>query len=65
MAQKELKGKPINEVKTYLREHNLIKAGGNAPNYMLRELYESSMLAGQIQNNNKDTMLHNFMTEQE
>lgn len=65
MAQKELKGKPINEVKTYLKEHNLIKAGSNAPNYMLRELYESSMLAGQIQNNNKDTMLHNFMTEQE
>ena len=65
MAQKELKRKPINEVKTYLREHNLIKGGSNAPVYMLRELYESSMLAGQIQNNNKDTMLHNFMTTQE
>ena len=65
MAQKELKRKPINEVKTYLREHNLIKGGSNAPVYMLRELYESSMLAGQIQNNNRDTMLHNFMTTQE
>ena len=63
LAQKELKQKPINDVKTYLREHNLIKSGSSAPNYMLRELYESSMLAGQIQNNNKDTMLHNFMTE--
>jgi hypothetical protein len=63
MAHKELKQKPINDVKTYLKEHNLIKAGSNAPNYMLRELYESSVLAGQIQNNNKDTMLHNFMSE--
>ena len=63
MSQKELKQKPINEVKTYLREHNLIKSDSSAPNYMLRELYESSMLAGQIQNNNKDTMLHNFMTD--
>ena len=65
VAQKELKQKPINEVKTYLREHNLIKGGSNATNHLLREMYESSMMAGKIQNNNKDTMLHNFMTGQE
>jgi len=63
-AHKELKMKPINDVKQYLKEQNLIKVGSGAPNYMLRELYESSMLAGQIKNNNKDTMLHNLMNEQ-
>jgi len=62
-AQKELKRKNINEIKTYLREHNLIKIGSNAPNDVLRNLYESSMLTGEVTNINIDTLLHNFSKE--
>ncbi len=62
-AQKDLKGKSVNDIKTYLRHHNLIKIGSNAPNDVIRKIYESAMLAGEITNNNKDIMLHNFMKE--
>jgi hypothetical protein len=63
MAQKDLKRKNINDIKIYLKEHNLIKTGSNAPNDVLRKLYESAMLTGEITNSNVDTLLHNFSKE--
>jgi hypothetical protein len=59
-AQKDLKRKNINDIKIYLKEHNLIKTGSNAPNDVLRKLYESAMLTGEITNSNVDTLLYNF-----
>ena len=63
-AQRELKKSPITDVKSYLRHHNLIKIGSNAPNDVIRKLYESAMLAGEITNSNSDTLLHNLMKEE-
>ena len=62
-AQKDLRDKPVTDVKTYLRQHNLIKIGSNAPNDVVRKIYESAMLAGEITNNNKDIMIHNFIKD--
>lgn len=63
-AYRDLKKKNINDVKKYLREHNLIKIGSNAPNDVVRKMFESAMLAGEITNNNQDTLLHNFMKDE-
>lgn len=63
-AQKDLKRKNINDIKVYLKEHNLIKIGSNAPNDVIRKLYETAMLAGEITNNNSDTLIHNMSKEE-
>lgn len=62
-AQKDLKRKNIQDIKAYLREHNLVKVGSNAPNDVLRKMYESAMLSGEITNKNSDILLHNFSKE--
>ena len=62
-AQRELKKKSINDIKTYLKDHNLIKVGSNAPNDVIRKMYEASMLAGEITNSNSDTLLYNLLKD--
>jgi len=62
-AQKELKQVSVNEMKNHLRSHNLIKIGSNAPNDVIRKLYEASILAGDINNSNTDTLLHNLIKD--
>ena len=58
-----LKKRCISDIKHYLRKHNLIKIGTSAPENVLRNIYESSNLSGDIYNKNVTTLLHNFMKE--
>ena len=60
-----LKRIPIDEVKSYLRKHNMIKAGSNAPHDVLRQLYQTSHLAGDITNKSNDTLIHNYLADKE
>ena len=62
-AQKELKKKDIPSIKKYLHSHNLMMAGSNAPNDVIRKMYESAVLSGEITNNNKEIIIHNLMKQ--
>ena len=62
-AHRELKRKPISDVKQHLRDHGMIKAGSKAPNDILRKMYESSMLSGDIINQDSDVLMHNFLND--
>jgi metal-responsive CopG/Arc/MetJ family transcriptional regulator len=62
-AQKDLKHHSIHDIKKYLKNHHLIKIGSHAPNDVIRKLYESAMLTGEVTNLNVETILHNFMKD--
>ena len=55
-----LRKKSIIDVKNYLRKRNLLKAGSDAPQDVLRSMYENAVLTGEVNNESKDTLLHNF-----
>jgi hypothetical protein len=59
-----LKQKSILDIKNHLRSNNLLKVGSTAPSDVLRHLYEQSILAGQVENKAKDTLIHNFFNEE-
>ena len=59
-TKNELKKTKLNTVKNYLKGQNLIKFGTTAPSGLLKEIYESTQLCGEIYNNNANTLLHNY-----
>jgi hypothetical protein len=62
-AQSLLSKKPMQAIKEYLKDHNLIKVGTTAPPDVLRKMYESAMLTGEVTNNNKENLIHNFLSD--
>lgn len=64
-AQRDIKRHGINDVKQYLRTHGLMKAGSSAPNDIVRKIYETAMLSGEVTNQDRDILLQNFLKEKE
>jgi hypothetical protein len=61
-----LKQTPIQEVRKFLIKKGFIKVGTNAPNDVLRKMYESvSLVCGEIQNHNQENLLYNFIHDKE
>lgn len=56
----KIKKTNIQTVRNYLKNHNLIKSGSAAPNPLLRTLYENVLFCGDITNQNKENLIHNF-----
>jgi hypothetical protein len=61
---KKLRKINISEIKTQLKNNGLLKVGSTAPADILRQTYESSILAGLVKNNSEGTTYHNFMNEE-
>jgi len=58
-----LKSKQLGEIKKYLVEKNLIKIGSTAPPGVIRNIYEASILSGEVENIGKGVGLHNFLED--
>jgi hypothetical protein len=56
-----LEQKSIKDIKSYLRHKNLIKAGSDAPNDVIRTLYNSCVLSGDVNNINSDNLVYNYL----
>lgn len=61
-TQKELKKTDMTDVRKYLRQHGMIKVGSTCPADILRKTFETAVLTGEVNNTNKETLLHNFLS---
>lgn len=61
-AKKVLKKTEIGEIKSFLKSKGLLKSGSVAPPNVLREMYESAMMAGDVHNLNDKIAMHNYIT---
>jgi hypothetical protein len=61
-----LKQTPIHDVRRFLIKKGFIKVGTNAPNDVLRKMYETvSLVCGEIQNHNPENLLYNFIHDKD
>lgn len=63
--KKLLQQTPIEDIKKHLIKCGLIKVGCIAPNDVLRQMYESTMMiCGNVKNHNQDYLLYNFIHQE-
>ena len=58
-----LKESKINDMKNYLKRHNLLKSGSKCPPDVIKKIYEQALLSGDIRNTNKNSVIHNYLAE--
>jgi hypothetical protein len=61
--KKKLDKHSMSDIRTYLKTRKLYKIGSTAPDDVLREIYKNAYLTGNVENNNKDTLVHNFLND--
>jgi hypothetical protein len=59
--RKEMRQIPLDTIIARLHKKRLLKVGSTAPPDVLREMYESAVMAGDIENEGNDIALHNFL----
>ena len=64
-SHKKLKHTDIHQIKKYLKKRGMLKTGSSCPDEILRKIYESAMLSGEVNNTNKNTLIHNFLNDDE
>jgi hypothetical protein len=58
---KKLNETNIIDMKNYLKRHNFLKSGTLAPPEIIKKMYEQCLLAGDIRNLNKKSIVHNYL----
>jgi len=59
--KKNLEKHALSDVISYLSERNLYSAGSNAPEDVIREIYRSAIMAGEVNNTNPRMFLDNYI----
>lgn len=61
---KQLSEHNINNMKKTLRKKNLLKFGSTAPDNLIKIMYETAILTGDISNNNNEIFMHNYLNDE-
>ena len=61
--QDSLRKTNLNTLKNYLKQRHLVKVGSSAPTNLLRQIYENAKAYGDVINENKQNLLHNYEKE--
>lgn len=56
-----LKETKLIDMKNYLKRHNFLKSGTNAPPEIIKKMYEQCLLAGDIRNLNNKSFIQNYL----